>query len=151
MPKLSSMSYTQEKIFLGICSLAGSGISFLGALLSTGDVRWFCVTLSMSFITSCLLSLMFKQPEETIQLVVARCGLTILGGVFLTKYVAWQFNIQTIHTDIVAFGGLACLVSIITFVVGYKALRYLERRSEYLARKFVDSKVGMIINSSDKQ
>jgi len=139
------MNYTHEKIFLGIFSLASSGMCTVGAIISTGDTRWFCVTLAVSLITSCLLALMFKKPDETIQLVAGRCGISILGGVFLTKLVAWYFNITIIHTDVVALGGLTCAVCIGVYILGFKALRYLEKRSDFLAKKFIDGKVSAIL------
>lgn len=139
-----AMTYPQEKCFLVICHLSAAAASWVGAILSTGDIRWLMITFAASFIMSCLLAVTFKRAEETIQYVAARCGFTILGGVFLTKYIAWQANLSVVHTDPIALAGVTCLVSILTFTVGFKALGYLEKRSDFLAKKFIDSKMRVL-------
>lgn len=136
------MTYTQEKIFFGISSLFSSTLAWTGALLSTGDTRWLLITIAIGSMTSALLSLIFRQPHETMQLTCARSGFSILGSIFLTKYVAWQTGIDSVHTDPINLGGLTFLVCIVVFCVGFKALRYLEKKSDYIARKFIDSKIA---------
>lgn len=148
-PMHKAMTYPQEKGFLVIGHIAASSLSWIGAILSTGDIRWLAITCAASFMMSCLLAITFKGPEETIQYVSARCGLTIFGGVFVTKYLVWQMNIEVVHTDPIALAGLASLVSIMMFTVGFKALRYLEKRSDFLGKKFIDSKTSIITGSQD--
>lgn len=139
-----AMSYFQEKSVLVIGHIFAAGFLQIAAILSTGDVRWLAITAAASCLMSCLLAVTFKKPEETIALVAARCGLTIVGGVFVTKYLAWQFNLNSVHTDPLALAGLASLVAVLMFTVGYKALRYLEKRSDYFGKKFVDANVGKL-------
>lgn len=135
-----AMTYPEEKVVLVIGHLAGAGFSCLGAIISAGDIRWLMITFAASFIMSCLLAVTFKRVEETIALVASRCGFAIFGGVFVTKYVVWQANIEVVHTDPIALAGISSLVTILMFTVGYKALRYLEKRSDFLGKKFIDSK-----------
>lgn len=146
-----AMSYPQEKAFLVIGHLLGAGVSWTCAIMSTGDIRWLMITFAASFVMSCLLAITFKQQDETIALVAARCGLTIFGGIFLTKYIVWQANIGIVHTDPIALAGIACLVSILTFTVGYKALRYLEKRSDFLGKKFIDSKTAILTGTDPEK
>jgi hypothetical protein len=148
---LRALYHYHDKLIIGFSSIFAAGISHLGAILSEGEVRWFFVTVSVSLITAVFLAMMFKRPDETIQLMAARCGFTLLGGVFLTKGVAHHMGIELIERDIIAFGGLTCGVAITTFILGYQILRYLERRSEYLAKKFVDSKIGTFLGETTRR
>lgn len=147
-PLRLAMTYTQEKLFFGVATLISSGVGWAGAILSQGDVRWLSVTFAVSFMTSSLLALVFRKPDETFQLTGARCGLTILGGVFVTKLVAHYFNLSTVHTDPINLGGVTFAVSIGMFFLGYSSLRYLERRSDFLVGKFIDLKVRAAMEES---
>ena len=104
-------------------------------------MRWLSVTFAVSFMTSALLALIFRKPDETFQLTGARCGITILGGIFVTRLVVHYFNIATVHTDPINLGGVTFAVSIGMFFLGYSVLRYLENRSDFLVKKFIDLKV----------
>lgn len=135
------MNYFQEKITLSVSSIIATALASYAAVISTGAVQWFCITLAVSFITSVLLSLTFRQFGETMSLVASRCGISMLGGIFITKYLSLEFEINVIHTDLVAFAGLTSLITTVMFIFGYKVLRILERRSNYLASRFVDARL----------
>jgi hypothetical protein len=129
------MSYTQEKIFFGISALLASAFSTLGAVMSAGEVRWLCVTITVSIITSSFLSLIFKRSEESIRLVIGRSGFAILCGVFGTKFLVHKYQIAYANEDIVALGSVSCGVCIGGFIVGYALLQILNKNSQKLADK----------------
>ncbi|MES2923675.1 MAG: hypothetical protein V4819_19125 [Verrucomicrobiota bacterium] len=131
------MSVLHEKIFFGFITLAAAGISAAGATLTTGDTRWLFVTFASSFLMSGFLALMFKGTEETINLVIGRCGFAIVGGILATKPVGHYFGLTaTIHDDAIALAGVASAVCIATFFVGFYLLRILERQAPAMAEKW---------------
>lgn len=135
------MTYTDDKLFLTVGTLISSSFAWIGTIIAPADIRWLCVTMAVSFMTAALLGLAFRKPDETMQLVVARCGITILGGIFVTRLAVHYFNLSTAYTDAINLGGVTFGVSIVCFFLGYSGLRYLERRSDYLVGKFIDLKV----------
>lgn len=147
--KTSAMSYPQEKVFLSVGNLIAAGIAWTGAIMSTGDIRWLLITLCSSFLMSTMLAVIFKKENEKIQLVAARCGISIFGGVCLTKYVVIKMSMDIVHTDPIALAGVSALVTAIMFTVGFACLLYLQNRSTFFAKRFIDSKVGVIIPPSD--
>ena len=129
------MNPIQEKLFFGSSLLASAAASAIGAILTTGETRWLCVTFAVSFLMSGFLALMFKKPEDTIQLVIGRCGMAILGGIFGTYFVVDKFKIAAAQTDVIALGGISGFVCIICFLLGFVFLKMLEDRAPTLATK----------------
>ena len=109
----------------------------MGAIMTTGETRWLYVTLAASMFTSGFLALMFKKAEETIRLVVGRCGFAILGGVMATKPVTHHLGFEKItETDIISLGGLSALCCITTFFCGFIALQSFERLAPQIVAKW---------------
>lgn len=129
------MNPIQEKLFFGCSLLASAAASAIGAILTTGETRWLCVTFAVSFLMSGFLALMFKKPEDTIQLVVGRCGVAILGGIFGTYFVVDKFKIAAANTDVIALGGISGFVCIVCFLIGFAFLRMVEDRAPSIASK----------------
>jgi hypothetical protein len=129
------MNPLQEKLLFGSSLLASAASSAVGAILTTGETRWLCVTFAVSFLMSGFLALMFKKSEDTIQLVIGRCGVAILGGIFGTYYVVDKFKIISVQTDVIALGGISGLVCILCFLIGYAFLRMVEDRAPAIASK----------------
>lgn len=127
------MTYTQEKIMFGTSSLTAAGFSTLGAMISAGELRWICVTLTVSIITSSFLALIFKRTDETIRLVVGRSGMSILAGIFGSKYLAHSYSLTFAETDIVALGALSCICCIAGFIIGYVLLQTINKNANKLA------------------
>lgn len=136
-----AMSYPQEKIVLVLGHLFFALASWLAAMWSPEDVRWIILTAGASTVMAALLGVTFKKDKETIQLVAARCVFTIIGGVTATRFVVWKLSLDHLHADPILLIGAAALVSCVMFTVGFAGLRYLENRSEFLAKKFIDSKI----------
>jgi hypothetical protein len=123
----------------------------MGAILTQGDTRWFCVTLSVSTIVAVFLSLGLKRDHETIHLVISRAGVSLCSGVFVTRPFAWYFNLASVHTDTVNLAGSAALCCTLGFILGFAGLSYLMKRSDFLAKKFIDLKAAPFLSSSDNK
>ena len=131
------MNAFHEKIFFGVITLASTAFSMVGAIMTDGDARWLYVTLAVSSMTSGFLALMFKKHDETMRLVVGRCGFAILGGVLATRPIVHQLGFEQItQTDIISLGGLSAATCIMTFFVGFALLSCIERGSPALAEKW---------------
>lgn len=122
-----------EKLFFGISSLISSSFSLLGAIVSTGEARWLCVTFTACIVTSTMLALIFKQPNERIGKVVGRCGIALLCGVLGTKYVVGYYAITSAHDDMIVLAGVSSLTCIAGFMIGVPLLKVLENRSSKIA------------------
>ncbi len=127
------MTYTQEKIMFGSSTMLAATFSTVGAIISAGELRWICVTLTVSIITSSFLALIFKRTEETIRIVVGRSGMAILSGVFASKYLVHSYCLTFADNDIVALGAIACACCILGFIVGYVLLQMLNKNSDRIA------------------
>ncbi len=131
------MNSFHEKLFFGFTTLVSTGCSTLGAILSTGETRWLYVTLASSSMTSGFLALMFKRTEETMRLVVGRCGFAILGGVLATRPIVHHLGFEKVaDTDIISLGGLSSATCVGTFFLGYSILRLLEQNAPGIAEKW---------------
>lgn len=109
----------------------------VGAILTTGEARWLYVTLASSSMTSGFLALMFKRSDETMRLVIGRCGFAILGGVLATRPIVHQLGFEKVtETDIISLGGLSAATCIGTFFLGYAFLLILESNAPALAEKW---------------
>ena len=116
--------------------LASSATSAAGAMLTTGETRWLFVTFTVSFLMSGFLALMFKKTDETIRLVIGRCGFSIFGGILATHPLVNYFRIDTAKTDVIALAGVSGMVCIATFFVGFRMLKIIENRAPQLAEKW---------------
>ena len=126
-----------EKLFFGSVTLTSSGLYMLGAIMTTGEARWIYVTLAASSMTSGFLALMFKKEDETIRLVVGRCGFAILGGILATRPITHHLGFENLtETDIISLGGLSSLTCIGTFFLCIPLLKVLEKAAPDLAAKW---------------
>ena len=126
-----------EKLFFGCVTLTSSGLYMLGAIMTTGEARWIYVTLAASSMTSGFLALMFKKEDETIRLVVGRCGFAILGGILATRPITHHLGFENLtETDIISLGGLSSLTCIGTFFLCIPLLKVLEKAAPDLAAKW---------------
>jgi hypothetical protein len=132
------MNAFHEKILFGISTLSSTGFSVLGAMLTTGESRWLYVTLAASSMTSGFLALMFKRQDETMRLVVGRCGFAILGGILATRPITHFLGFEKLtETDIISLGGLSAATCIVTFFVGFALLTILEKQAPAIADKWL--------------
>lgn len=131
------MTTFHEKLFFGFITLASTAFSTLGAILTTGEARWLYVTLATSSMTSGFIALMFKRADESMRLVIGRCGFAILGGILATRPIVHHLGFESIvETDIISLGGLSSLSCIGTFFVGHSVLSIIEKQAPKLADKW---------------
>ena len=131
------MNSFHEKIFFGLTTLASTGLSMIGAIITTGEARWIYVTLASSFMTSGFLALMFKKQDETIRLVIGRCGFAILAGIMATRPIVHHLGFEQLaDTDIISLGGLASITCIVAFFCGFLALQSFERLAPQLVARW---------------
>lgn len=127
----------QEKIYFGAITLASTAFSTLGVVMTTGDTRWIYATFAASSLTSGFLSLMFKRADETIRLVIGRCGFAILGGILATKPTIHYLGLEVIaDNDLVSLAAMSSATCIGTFFVGYAMLALLEKSAPQIAEKW---------------
>lgn len=129
------MSPFQEKILFGAWLLATSALSYFATLFTAGETRWLFMTFVSSLLMSGFLAMMFKQPEDTIQQVIGRCGIAILGGIFASQPVAHWFQLSTVETNLIHLGGVSAGVCTAFFLVGVRLLKIIEARSPLIAEK----------------
>jgi hypothetical protein len=130
------MTPFQEKIYFGVITLASTSVSTVGAILTTGEVRWLYVTLATSILTSGFVSLMLKKPAESVQLVIGRCGLAIIGGVLATKPVINFMNYEeAVKEDMILLALLAAVTCIATFCLSMQVFRAIERTAPKMVDK----------------
>ena len=126
-----------EKIGFGLSSLAFTGFSTLGAIMTTGETRWVYVTFASSSLMSGFLSLMFRRSDETIHLAIGRFGFALMGGILGTKPIIHQLGFsQLCETDIISLAGLSSMTCIATFTVGVAALKMLEKLAPEIVAKY---------------
>lgn len=131
------MNPFHEKIFFGFTVLSSAFMSFLGAVLTEGETRWFFMTGIVSLITSGFLALMFKKLDDTIQYVAGRCGIAILGGIFGTQPAVHYLSITTAETNIITLGGVSAVACTFTFIIGFTLLKLVESRSPAFADRIL--------------
>ena len=129
------MTYTGEKAIYGLATIGGSGLSALGAIMSQGEARYLYVTLAVSIVTAAFCAIVFKSRTENMRTVVGRCGLSILGGIFGTRYALHKEWLTVVDEDVIILGGQAIGVTIASFFVGFWVLHLLNRRGKDLADK----------------
>lgn len=129
------MTYTQEKFTYGLAILSSAASSTMAAILSAGETRWLCVTITSAILTSGFLALVFKRTDETIRLVIGRCGLSLLCGVLGSRYIVHRWGISVVDNDIVSLAGVAAAVTMAGFVIGYPLLQLVNSKSGTIAER----------------
>lgn len=128
------MTYFHEKTIFGVCGVLTWSVSTLGAVLVEDEaLRYFYATFSMSILTAFFMALVFRKADETIRLVIGRCGLSILAGVFGTRFLIHYFELERASTDVITLMGLSGVVTMAGFLVGFALLKVLDRKSNSLA------------------
>lgn len=121
--------YYQEKIFFALSSLVSSLFFGLGAIFSEGDVRWLFVTMGVSTLGSSFLSMTFRRQNESIRVVIGRCGITILAAIFGSKAAVHYWQLKVVNEDIALLGAVTLAVTIIAYFPGHSLFKSLDRNS----------------------
>lgn len=129
------MTYTGEKMMLGVTSVSGGFVAAIGAIFTEGEAKWLCVTLAISIVVASFLALVFKRADETIKVVVGRCGLSLIGGIFGTRYLLHTGVLKIVDNDMILLASQAAGVTIASFLIGYPLLQIINANGKTLADK----------------
>lgn len=131
------MTDFHDKIGFGLTTLASAATSATGAVLTEGEAKWVFITFTASFLLSGFLALIFKKSDETIRLVIGRCGFAIMGGILATKPVIHYFSLEEATSrDMIALAGVSSVVCGFFFIFGFALLKILENRAPSIADKW---------------
>jgi hypothetical protein len=129
--------YFKEKLLLVTTTIFASAGTAVAAMLSKGDVRWLLVTFTISIFTSVFLAIGFRGPKDSAKKVVSRAGIAVIGGMFLTRYVAHKLGIEFKEDDAIQLAGTAAGVCAASFLIGYPILEIINRKRDDIAKKFL--------------
>lgn len=145
------MNYYQEKILAGTSVLIAAAVSWLGAILSEGDARWFFVTLTTGIVVSISMALMTRRGEsenrkaESIKIVCGRFMFAVIGAVVGTRILVFFVpRLRAIHDDVLLLAGFSALVSITTFTVGYGLIRNLDDEKVSLGDRLKEFAISVL-------
>lgn len=104
-----------------------------------------------SSVTAGFLVLVFKRSIDPIRIVVGRCGIALLGGIFLTKPTIHYFGLHAAADNAITLGGIASACSAAMFLVGFALLRLINRSSDRIASKIIDKWFPGLLDEEDEK
>jgi uncharacterized membrane protein len=132
------MHYHHEKLIFGSASFIGSLLCSMGAIMTSGELRWIYVTLAVGVITSAFLALMCRKDEETIKTTIGRCGISIMLSMFGSKAVVHYYKAQEAVEDVLVLSGIAMAVCIFGYFVAHAFLKALDKNSGSFASELLN-------------
>lgn len=135
----TQMNYHHERIFFGTTNLIGCAVAILGAILSEGDTRWFCVTLTVGIIVSTCMALMTRNTES-MKVVSGRFLFALTCTVLATRLVPYAIPsmAEAIYNDVLLLGVVSGIVNVLAFTVGYGLIKSLNDEKISLGRWLKD-------------
>lgn len=131
-------TYAHEKLMFGLPAMISSSLFSLGAIMTSGEVRWIYVTLAVGVMTSSFLSLLFKKDDETIRIIVGRCGLSIMLSIVGSKVVVYFYQIARVEEDVILLSGISMGVCIFAYFLGHSFLRALNKNADSQGKGMLD-------------
>lgn len=123
-------NYYQDKVVLTLSAIVSSFISTVVGLASAeSDIRWACMTVAVSILVSCFLSLSFRRPTESIKVVIGRAGITLVAGVFGTRALVHYYALKVVNEDIFLLGAVSSAVCIVAYFPGHSLIKSLDKES----------------------
>jgi hypothetical protein len=141
MSRLDALSAYHEKLLAGAATLLAAGISYIGAILTDGEVRWVCITMASSILMAMLVAVLLRAPTESIKLTIARAGFAIMIGVLGTRELLIRWGIDAFEGDAIRLAGVAAAMTIAGMVLGYPLLLLANTKGKSWARILLD-KIG---------
>ena len=132
------MHYHEEKLIFGIASLTGSLLCSMGAIMTSGELRWIYVTLAVGVITSAFLALLFRRQTESIRVTIGRCGISIMLSMFGSKVVVHYYKAQPLTEDVLMLSAIAMGVCIFGYFVAHSFLRALDKNSGSFGSQLIE-------------
>jgi len=133
-----------EKLLIGFGGMVSSSTLALGAIMTTGELRWIYVTLAVGMMTSVFLTLLLKRPTDTVQVIIGRCGLSIMFSMVGSKLVVHFYKITGADSDVVILSAITMGVCVVGYTLGHNFVRMLARNSEKESSKLFDMVMSMI-------
>ena len=132
------MHYHHEKLIFGTASFTGSLLCSMGAIMTSGELRWIYVTLAVGVITSSFLALMCRKDSESIKVTVGRCGISILLSMFGSKAVVHYYKADAVTEDVLILSAIAMGVCIFGYFIAHNFLKALDKNSGSFAADLLD-------------
>jgi hypothetical protein len=138
---MTPTQHFQEKLAAGVASIAAAGISYLGAVLTDGEVRWVCITLASSILMAMFSAVIVRGPKETMKVTLARAGFSIMLGSLGTRELLMRWGISAFEHDAIRLAGVAAGMTLAGMVVGYPLLLLANSKGKDWAKSILD-KIG---------
>lgn len=138
MTRLSQFQLFHEKLASGIATIVASGIAYVGAILTEGEVRWVCITLASSILMAMFTAVIVRAPTETMKVTVARAGFSILTGCLGTRELLMRWGLDAFEHDAIRLAGVAAGMTIAGMVLGYPLLLLLNSKGKDYAKRILD-------------
>jgi hypothetical protein len=149
MTRPDSLAVFHEKLAAGIATITAAGISYVGAILTDGEVRWVCITMASAFLMSMLVAVLLRAPTESMKLTIARAGFAIMVGVLGTRELLIRWGADAFEHDAIRLAGVAAAATIGGHVLGYPLLLLANTKGKSWARIILD-KIGPKASAPDK-
>ena len=138
MTRLSQFQVFHEKLASGCATLVASGIAYIGAILTDGEVRWVCITLASSILMAMFTAVIVRAPNETMKVTLCRAGVSIMAGCLGTRELLLRWGLDAFEHDAIRLAGAAAGMTIAGMVLGYPLLLLLNSKGKDLAKKALD-------------
>ena len=123
-----------EKLIYGAAALVAGFLGWAGSILTEGEFRWLCITMTASILMACFVALIVKSPADTIKVTVGRAGLAIALGTCGTRELVIRWGIAAFEGDAVRLAGVAAGLTVAGMTIGYPFLLLLNTRGKEIAK-----------------
>jgi uncharacterized membrane protein len=123
------MHYHHEKFIFGLASFTSSLLCSMGAIMTSGELRWIYVTFAVGIITSSFLALMCRKESESIKVTIGRSGISIMLSMVGSKAVVHYYKAQEIANDVLILSAIAMGICIFGYFVAHSFIKALDRNS----------------------
>jgi hypothetical protein len=110
------------------------------------------MTMAVSILVACFLSLGFRKPTESIKVVIGRAGITLVAGVFGTRALVHFLALDHVNDDVFLLGAFSAAVSLVAYFPGHGLIKSLDRETISLGGLLKDVILALlkIPNNKDK-
>jgi len=133
-----------EKLVYGAAALVAGFLGWAGSILTEGEFRWLCITMTASILMACFVALIVKSPADTIKVTVGRAGLAIALGTCGTRELVIRWGIAAFEGDAVRLAGVAAGLTVAGMVIGYPLVLLANTRGPAIARAILRRLAGKV-------
>jgi hypothetical protein len=138
MNRLSQFQLFHEKLASGFATLAASGLAYVGAILTEGEVRWVCITLASSILMAMFCAVIVRAPSETMKVTVCRAGFSIMVGCLGTRELLLRWGLDAFEHDAIRLAGIASGMTVAGMVLGYPLLLLANTKGKDWAKMIIE-------------